>query len=73
MDDATRRYLDDGYVGDWIRVTYLVGMETTCVEGEYGGFRRSGRGNWYLDVVGLILIPTIDVESIELLASAGCL
>lgn len=73
MDQETIRYFDDGCVGDWVRVEYLVGMQMVVIEGEFGGFGRTRRGTWFMHICGLILIPTIDIQFIRMLIPAGCL
>lgn len=73
MDEATIRYFDDGYPGDWVRVEYWVGMGVATVEGEFAGYGRTRQGNWYIHIARVILIPTLDVRSIRVLAHAGCL
>lgn len=73
MDQETIRYFDDGDPGDWVRVEYWMGMDTTVMEGEFYGFGRTRRGNWYMHIRGLILIPTCDIRSIRVLIPAGCL
>lgn len=72
-DDATQRYFDEGTVGDWVKVDYLMIDQSVTAEGEFGGFRRSKRGVWFMDLAGVILVPTTEIERIELLVPAGCL
>ncbi len=73
MDQETIRYCDDGYIGDVVLVEYLVGMHRAIAEGEFAGFVRTRRGNWFLHLSGVMLIPTMDILSIRVLSHAGCL
>lgn len=73
MDDETLLYFDNAEIGDWVQVQYSMGGDQTTLEGEFYGWGRTSRGNYFMRIRGLMLIPTADIVRIRVVIPAGCL